>query len=123
MYPIHVNTFMTQSQNPGVGGRGKLAPYNTTHIRIPEALKPTVEVMANSYKEFISEYYDGFDPELIAAAKNAIAPNTTEQHLVLNEEYRQLLDRILRQSLRLKANADETTKEQIREILALINLE
>jgi len=115
---------MTQSHNPGVGGRGKIAPYNTTHIRIPKALKPTVEVISNSYKEFISDYYDAFDPQLIPAAKSAIAPNpATEQHLLLNEEYRQLLDRILRQSLRLKANGDETTKQQIREILALINLE
>ena len=32
------------------GGRGKKAPYETTHCRIPLPLKPIVEQLANAYK-------------------------------------------------------------------------
>lgn len=31
-------------------GRGHKAPYSTTHVRIPEPLKPKVERMSNSFK-------------------------------------------------------------------------
>ena len=32
------------------GGRGKKAPYESTHCRIPLPLKPLVEQLANAYK-------------------------------------------------------------------------
>jgi hypothetical protein len=32
------------------GGRGKKAPYESTHCRIPLPLKPIVEQLANAYK-------------------------------------------------------------------------
>lgn len=36
--------------NPGKGGRGKSAPYLTTHYRIPEPIKPVVERLAGAYR-------------------------------------------------------------------------
>jgi len=36
--------------NPGKGGRGKAAPYQTVHYRIPEPIKPTVERLAAAYR-------------------------------------------------------------------------
>ncbi len=36
--------------NPGKGGRGKVAPYSTTHYRIPEPLKATVERLTSAYR-------------------------------------------------------------------------
>ena len=36
--------------NPSKGGRGKQAPYFTTHCRVPERIKPTVERLATAYK-------------------------------------------------------------------------
>lgn len=33
------------------GGRGKKAPYNTTHVRIPEAMKPAIEQAIAQFKE------------------------------------------------------------------------
>lgn len=36
--------------NPGKGGRGKIAPYSTTHYRIPEPLKATVERLTSAYR-------------------------------------------------------------------------
>ncbi len=41
------NKFMS---NPGIGGRGKNAPYKTVHYRIPEPLKPVVERFAAAYR-------------------------------------------------------------------------
>lgn len=36
--------------SPSKGGRGKQAPYFTTHCRIPERIKSTVESLAAAYK-------------------------------------------------------------------------
>ena len=33
------------------GGRGVKAPYNTTHVRIPEPIKARVEAMSQAYKD------------------------------------------------------------------------
>jgi len=34
-----------------IGGRGLKAPYQTTHCRIPEPIKPLVEKLSTEYKE------------------------------------------------------------------------
>lgn len=36
--------------SPGKGGRGKQAPYSTTHCRVPEPIKATVERFAIAYR-------------------------------------------------------------------------
>lgn len=36
--------------SPGKGGRGKVAPYKTTHYRIPEPIKESVERFAMAYR-------------------------------------------------------------------------
>lgn len=38
-----------------LGGRGKKAPYKTEHYRIPAPIKPLVQVLANQYRELITE--------------------------------------------------------------------
>lgn len=60
------------------GGRGKRAPYESTHYRLPVPLKPIAEEMAANYRELVSEYSDPQDPALIAAVLGAIAPSTKE---------------------------------------------
>jgi chromosome segregation ATPase len=40
------------------GGRGKKAPYQSTHCRIPEPIKKTVEDFAASYREFVANERD-----------------------------------------------------------------
>ena len=37
------------------GGRGKKAPYETTHVRIPSNIKSIVDELSSSYKEYVSE--------------------------------------------------------------------
>lgn len=60
--------------NPGRGGRGKRAPYETMMCRVPQPLKPTVEAMANRYRELVTNFQDPYDPDLVAAVISAIAP-------------------------------------------------
>ena len=42
------------------GGRGKTAPYETTHVRVPVPLKPKLEKMIEEYREFV---ISGIQPE------------------------------------------------------------
>ncbi len=58
--------------NPGKGGRGKVAPYSTTHCRIPEPLKSTVERLTSAYKILVgSEDLEGCK-QLISSVDDAI---------------------------------------------------
>ena len=42
------------------GGRGKKAPYETVHYRIPKPLKLTIQKLANAYKNLLdTKYFDG----------------------------------------------------------------
>ena len=41
------------------GGRGHVAPYATTHARIPVAIKPYIEFVSNSYKQSVEDQTDG----------------------------------------------------------------
>jgi hypothetical protein len=41
------------------GGRGHTAPYETTHARIPVAIKPYIEFVSNSYKQSVEDGTDG----------------------------------------------------------------
>jgi hypothetical protein len=36
--------------SPGKGGRGKQAPYSTTHCRVPEPIKESIERFAAAYR-------------------------------------------------------------------------
>ena len=51
------------------GGRGKKAPYETIHYRIPKSLKSTIQKLANAYKKlFGTKYFD----ELIVNVEEVI---------------------------------------------------
>ena len=143
MFKYLVTAFMKEkSKHPGVGGRGNRAPYATIHIRIPEALSAEIKTMSATYRELVSEYDDALDPLLINAAICAIADTAEleqfqQQNLeltqkvaalehelknlrahLLSDEFKELTSTILKQSLRLKANSDEETKDKIRAVIA-----
>ncbi|BAZ19125.1 hypothetical protein NIES4071_110100 (plasmid) [Calothrix sp. NIES-4071] len=42
------------------GGRGKKAPYESTHSRVPAPLKAQITELINTYQEFVEQ---GGDPE------------------------------------------------------------
>lgn len=39
-----------------LGGRGNLAPYQTTHVRVPVAVKPLLEAIIADYRQWVAEY-------------------------------------------------------------------
>ncbi|MFN7296421.1 MAG: hypothetical protein ACK5VA_05650 [Pseudanabaena sp.] len=41
------------------GGRGHVAPYETTHARIPVAIKPYVNFVSDSFKKSVEDGTDG----------------------------------------------------------------
>jgi hypothetical protein len=43
-----------------LGGRGKVAPYRTTHLRIPIPIKEDVEKLIEDYRKKV---IDGIEPE------------------------------------------------------------
>lgn len=73
------------------GGRGKRAPYATTHYRMPEPLKPLCEELAANYRELIANYSDPEDPALINAALAAVSRNAFEK----NRETDKQVDKVL----------------------------
>ena len=59
------------------GGRGKRAPYTTTHYRIPEPIKPIVEQLADAYRLLVDKA--SFEPhasQLLSNVQTAIANST-----------------------------------------------
>ncbi|MEM6754477.1 MAG: hypothetical protein AAF630_16080 [Cyanobacteria bacterium P01_C01_bin.38] len=60
-----------------VGGRGKSAPYKSTHVRIPEPIKARVEELKQLFfSGQLEEYY-----------------RTIEENKVLADKYRNLVDK------------------------------
>jgi hypothetical protein len=72
------------------GGRGKKAPYSTTHFRIPEPIKPVVEQLAIAYREALDDDPD----ELLRRVQSAIT-STEEKPVNKNPDYQAIRDRIL----------------------------
>ena len=108
---------MSQGNNPGIGGRGKRAPYKTTHYRIPIALKPIVEEMAGKYRELVSEC-EVDDPALISDVISAICTKETNKNI--ETEKIELAIEILKKALTLKANVGGAIKRKVEEALKLM---
>jgi hypothetical protein len=68
------------------GGRGHVAPYETTHARIPVEIKPYVTFVANSYKQSIE---DGTDSMFILTL-DATVESITMNKAVNENNIRQL---------------------------------
>lgn len=63
---------MSRAENLASGGRGKKAPYDSMHYRIPMPLKPAIENIASRYRNLVSDYDQPDNPDLINAAINYI---------------------------------------------------
>jgi hypothetical protein len=46
-----VTKLLTTIMDKPIGGRGKKAPYETTHVRIPVDLKPQVELLVEEFRD------------------------------------------------------------------------
>ena len=51
------------------GGRGKKAPYETVHYRIPKPLKSTIQKLSNTYRNLLDTKYS---EELIVNVEETI---------------------------------------------------
>ncbi|MFN7296418.1 MAG: hypothetical protein ACK5VA_05635 [Pseudanabaena sp.] len=63
------------------GGRGHVAPYETTHARIPVGIKPYVTFVANSYKQSIE---DGTDSMFILTLDATVESITMNKGVNMN---------------------------------------
>ena len=52
--------------NKPLGGRGKKAPYETTHLRIPVPIKPDIEKLIDSYRLFVIDGIETQDNGLMS---------------------------------------------------------
>lgn len=59
---------MNEHENLARGGRGKKAPYESMHYRIPMPLKPAIENIASRYRDLVSNYDSVDNPDLINKA-------------------------------------------------------
>jgi len=48
-----------------IGGRGKKAPYETTHLRIPIPIKPQIESMIEAYRLSVIDGIDSPKSDLL----------------------------------------------------------
>ena len=63
------------------GGRGHVAPYETTHARIPVAIKPYIEFVSNSYKQSVE---DGTDGNFVLTLESTIENITMNKGVNMN---------------------------------------
>lgn len=87
--------------DPTRGGRGKVAPYRTTHYRIPVPIKPLIEQIAAVYRQCEPTKADDF----LEALKWAINNLGTK-----NEEFksREEIEKAIRKTLIRKKSARES---------------
>jgi hypothetical protein len=106
------------------GGRGKKAPYKTGHYRIPQPIKPTVEMLADQYRELVvndseseaSAMLERVNEAIVGSQKTENKPGTN-----FNEADLEQVINILQEALKLKANAGGAIKERIKEVLNLLS--
>ncbi len=79
---------MPQSSEFQRGGRGKKAPYETTHSRIPTPLKNQIAKLIDSYQGYVEQGGDPDNPPLFCGEQDA----TKDIAMVKVIEKLQLLD-------------------------------
>lgn len=108
------------------GGRGKKAPYGSTHCRVPEPCKATVDTLTNSWKTLVED--DGIEgkaQQLLEAVENTITAEYYGKDVNKNEQLSIPVNEIveiLSEALTYKANAGGKIKDKIKEALALLNV-
>lgn len=94
------------------GGRGKKAPYETTHYRIPEPIKPVVEAMADRYRLLVITEDVSSGKQMLERVQETIASKGGTK--LLSDADRWKVISLLEEALKLKANAGGAIKEKIR---------
>jgi hypothetical protein len=67
------------------GGRGKSAPYATSHVRVPLVLKPLVETISSTYKRLLSLNNLKLTDKFIRTIEDVITKTNQQQSKPVNE--------------------------------------
>lgn len=105
------------------GGRGKKVPYETIHYRIPQPIKPTVEIIAERYRELVTGESSIEAEELLGRVQDSISNKSITKNKPgtrFTEVDLEQIIALLQDGLKLKANAGGKIKERIREALELL---
>lgn len=62
------------------GGKGKKAPYVSTHVRVPEPIKHIVDKLVNGYKTAVTANAEG---EFISSTEKALESDNSENEVEL----------------------------------------
>lgn len=101
-----------------VGGRGKTAPYISTHVRVPIPVKHIIELVIDKYRERLDK----------GEVKPGVIDDISEYFSDKSDGYKPLTSyedisnviRMLSESLNLKSNAGGAIKEEIRKALEIL---
>jgi hypothetical protein len=105
------------------GGRGKKAPYQTIHYRIPQPIKPVVESLAEHYRELVAAESTAEAEEMLERVQSNIVGSVSDENkpgTKFNEADLGQVISVLQEALTLKANAGGKIKDRIREALKLL---
>lgn len=93
------------------GGRGYKAPYETHQIRVPDPIAPQVHSLVERYQDYL---VDGGNPEKPPQLLDQIKPVDRFKSKRIE------VIKILKQALKLKANAGGGIKREIEKVLELL---
>lgn len=93
------------------GGRGHIAPYSTTHARIPVPIKDYVRFVSDSFKQSVE---DGTDGSFMLVLDSTVEQISTQKDVNANK-----LKELARELVRLK-NQKKYTKLALDNLLTAI---
>jgi hypothetical protein len=90
--------------NKQIGGRGKKAPYETTHVRIPVDLKPQVEVLIEQFRN------NGF----VVGSQIAESSSTNSSEFI-----QQMIEEFRKNNLVIVESTNEISQEDLMNCLSV----
>lgn len=112
------------------GGRGYKAPYQTHQVRVPDPIATQVHSLIERYQDYIADGGNPNSPPQLLDVHKPIddLSNKLEEEVRILEEKLKAVDKfksrvasILREALKLKANAGGAIKKEIEKALDLLN--
>lgn len=117
------------------GGRGKQAPYGSTHCRVPEPCKETVQVISDTWKHLLShEEGEAKTQNLLTDVQNIVTMHYIGDFnkpvngyiykpvtkLEDNAKLVNKVEELLKQALAIDSRSGKKVKDKVTEALALL---
>lgn len=97
------------------GGRGYKAPYDTHQIRVPDPIAPQVHSLIERYQDYLAEGGDADKPPVL------LDQNKVVDKFIHRERQTEVV-KILKQALKLRANAGGAIKKEIEKALMILGV-